>query len=295
MAGVVEMLRRPGVQRVAAVLAALAAAGLLVAAAASANTRQVGRAFGQSYVYTWVGDLIPGTNYHPNPPLVRPATLYETDDGSWVIEKLHWSSWGSSVARATGISSARASVATAPRVNHPATLTLSNPVALLGHEVYGCYQLTVPSDPKQNQHECLTLGPNGTTWGYGPTSQPKTTPTKPTSGTYARFYTPSRNIACEMSDNGTAQAGIGCIMQKPPALASLKVRGVATICQHQALKCTGNLGDDPSLATPRELAYGSSVTVGRFRCTSASTGVTCVVIATGKGFFISRQSVRTVG
>jgi hypothetical protein len=289
----VSLRRRMVEQRVAAVLAALAAAGLL-AAAAAANTRQVGRAFGQTYVYTWVGDLIPGTKYHPNPPLVRPATLYETDDGSWVIEKLHWSSWGASVARATGISSARASVATAPRVNHPATLTLSRPVALLGHEVYGCYQLTVPSDPKQSEHECLTLDPNGTTWGYGLASQPKTTPTKPTSGTYARFYTPSRNIACEMSDNDTAQAGIGCIMQKPPALASLKVSGLATICQHQALKCTGNLGDNPSLPAPRELAYGSSVTVGRFRCTSASTGVTCVVIATGKGFFISRQSVRTV-
>jgi hypothetical protein len=295
MARVVEMLARPGVRRVAAVLAALAAAGLLVAAAA-ANTRQVGRAFGQIYVYTWVGDLIPGTKYHPNPPLVRPATLWETDDGFWVIGNLHWSSWGSSVARATGISSVRASVATAPRVNHPATLTLSRPVALLGHEVYGCFQLTVPSDPAfQNEHECLTLSPNGTSWGYGPASQPKTTPTQPTSGTYARFYTPSLNISCEMSDNGTAQAAIGCIMQQPPAIASLGASGVATICQHQGLRCTGNLGDSPSLPRARQLSYGSSVTVGRFRCTSASTGVTCIVTATGKGFFISRQSVGPVG
>jgi hypothetical protein len=280
------------------ILTAALALGLTVpamAVAAAANTRQVGRAFVQIYVYAWVGDLIPGTKYHPNPPVVRPAALWETDDGFWVIGKLRWSSWGSSVARATGISSTRASVATAPRVNHPATLTLSRPVALLGHEVYGCYQLTVPSDPKQNQHECLTLGPNGTSWGYGPASQPKTTSTQPTSGTYARFYTPSRNISCEMSDNGTAQAGIDCIMQKPPALASLKASGVATICQHQGLKCTGNLGGAPGLPPLRELLYGSSRTVGRFRCRSQQAGITCTVIKSGKGFLIDDNQVVKVG
>ena len=174
-----------------------------------------------------------------------------------------------------------------------AQVTLSNPGRFQGREVYRCFTLTVPSHPGSDQHLCLERA--GSAWALGPTTQAKPTPTQPTSGTYARFYTPSRNIACEMSDNGTAQAAIGCIMQKPPALASLKVNGVATICQHQALKCTGNLGDDPSLPAPRELAYGSSVTVGRFRCTSASTGVTCIVTATGKGFFISRQSVRPVG
>jgi hypothetical protein len=35
--------------------------------------------------------------------------------------------------------------------------------------------------------------------------------------------------------------------------------------------------------------------VGRFRCKSALAGVTCVVTATGKGFFISKQSTRRVG
>jgi alpha-tubulin suppressor-like RCC1 family protein len=139
------------------------------------------------------------------------------------------------------------------------------------------------------------LGDGANTNHSTPVAVRLTTPTQPTSRTYARFYTPSRNIACEMSDHGTAPAGIGCIMQKPPALASLKASGVATICQHQGLKCTGNLGDDPRLPPPRKLPYGSRVTVGRFRCASASKGVACVVIATGKGFFISRQSVSTVG
>jgi hypothetical protein len=72
----------------------------------------------------------------------------------------------------------------------------------------------------------------------------------------------------------------------------LAADGVATICQHQGLKCTGNF--DEGLVF-HQLSYGSSKTVGRFRCTSALSGVTCVVIATGKGFFISRQLVKSVG
>jgi hypothetical protein len=228
--------------------------------------------------------------------LVRPSVIGLFADGSWDVDHLRWTGWGTSVAHAKGISSKSNGIpnmAQGKRIKAPAQVTLSNPGRFQGREVYRCFTLTVPSHPGSDQHLCLERAGSG--WALGPTTQAKTTPTQPTSGTYARFYTPSRNIACEMSDNGTAQAGISCIMQKPPALASLKVSGVATICQHQALKCTGNLGDDPSLPALRELAYGSSVTVGRFRCTSASTGVTCIVTATGKGFFISLQSVRPVG
>jgi hypothetical protein len=226
-------------------------------------------------------------------PAARPSVISLTEDGSTVLERLQWTGWGSSVAHATGISSASNGIpnmAQGKRIKKPAQVTLSSPGRFEGREVYRCFALTIPP-AVSSQPGCLTE--RGGYWYLGPASQPKTTPT--TSGTYARFYTPSRNIACEMSDNGTAPAGIGCIMQKPPALASLKASGVATICQHQDLKCTGNLGDDPSLPPARELAYGSSVTVGRFRCTSASTGATCIVTATGKGFLISRQSVRTVG
>jgi hypothetical protein len=230
-----------------------------------------------------------------NPLVIRPSGFTMFEDGSWDLQGLRWTGWGSSVAHANGISSASNGIpnqAQGKRIKTPAQVTLSNPGRFQGHEVYRCFTLTVPSHPASDQHLCLT-GPHGGYWYLGPASQPKTTPTQPTSGTYARFYTPSRNIACEMSDNGTAQAGIGCIMQQPPALASLKASGVATICQHQG--CTGNLGSDPSLPPVRKLPYGSSVTVGRFRCASAFKGVTCVVIATAKGFFISRQSVRTVG
>jgi hypothetical protein len=65
------------------------------------------------------------------------------------------------------------------------------------------------------------------------------------------------------------------------------------ICQHRPQnRCTGNFGEGPAF---HQLAYGSSVTVGRFRCSSAVSGVTCTVTATGKGLFISRQAIKRVG
>jgi hypothetical protein len=228
--------------------------------------------------------------------LVRPSVIGLFADGSWDVDHLRWTGWGTSVAHAKGISSKSNGIpnmAQGKRIKAPAQVTLSNPGRFQGHEVYRCFTLTVPSHPGSDQHLCLERAGSG--WALGPTTQAKPTPTKPTSGTYARFYTPSRNIACEMSDNGTAQAAIGCIMQKPPALASLKVSGVATFCQHQGLKCTGNLGDDPSLPAPRELAYGSSVTVGRFRCQSLRSGIKCTVVSSGKGFLINDNKVVKVG
>lgn len=119
---------------------------------------------------------------------------------------------------------------------------------------------------------------------YSPVSTPGTT--------HARFFTPSGNITCEMDDNGTSQASVDCLMQKPPAIARLSAGGAVSICQHQGLECTGNFGESPT--PPRELAYGHSIAVGRFRCSSAIKGVSCVVRASGKGFFVSAQSVRRI-
>jgi hypothetical protein len=162
-------------------------------------------------------------------------------------------------------------------------------LTLVGSDIRETDSVFRPTDPSC----CPSGGTETRIWHWNGTTL--TAKKQATSGTYASFYTPTGNIACEMSDNGTAQAGIDCIMQKPQAKAGLNASGVATICQHQGLRCTGNLGYSPSLPRARQLSYGSADTVGRFRCTSASTGVTCIVTATGKGFFISRQSVRPVG
>lgn len=54
--------------------------------------------------------------------------------------------------------------------------------------------------------------------------------------------------------------------------------------------CLGNAGEHTPV-----LAYGRHITLTHFRCASLQTGITCTVIATGKGFRIDRAGVRRVG
>ena len=170
-----------------------------------------------------------------------------TEDGSFVIKSLHWSNWGSSAASATAISSASTcnpNCATGRRINRLVRVTLSVPGFVVGYEVYRCFELTVPSDPEADLHECLGLV--GHYYGYVPAGRPS--PQSSSSrGTDVRFFTPNGNIACEMFDNGASQGTVGCIMNSPPAIARLAANGLVSICQHQGLSCTGNLGDGPGI------------------------------------------------
>ena len=274
-------LRLPSVIPVLSLLACVFTAGSLVGAASSAS--------GQIGFYSNLANSI-NDPVEKNPPVVRPSRVFLTEDGSNVLINLRWTGWGTSVARATGVDSASTgvpSMATAPRIKRPAQLVLSRPARFLGHEVYSCYRLTIRGLTNANGLECLARLGNGQ-YVFSSVSQAKPNAT-PTAST-VRFFTPSHNILCEMFDNGTSGADVTCAMQTPSALATLAANGHVTICQHQGLKCKGNLDEGPSF---HQLSYGSSANAGRFRCTSAITGVTCVVAATGKGFFISRQSTRT--
>lgn len=139
-----------------------------------------------------------------------------------------------------------------------------------------------PGDPRC----CPTGGTRSQTWHWnGSTFVPSAWNY---SKTVVRFYTPSLNIRCEMSDNGSSQSSVFCDMEKPPAIVGVLANGHVSI--HRG--GTGNFGEGPP---SRLLPYGSSATVGRFRCKSAYAGVTCVVTATGKGFFVSKRSIRAVG
>jgi hypothetical protein len=52
------------------------------------------------------------------------------------------------------------------------------------------------------------------------------------------------------------------------------------------------LGNGPTNATM--LAYGRSVVVGPFRCTSLTSGMRCVVRSSGHGFVLSRAGVKRI-
>lgn len=137
-------------------------AAALVAAAAwpSAVSADAGgvRASRRVVFYVDVGNLVPGPSYLRNLPRVRPTGVLMFDDGSWVLKKLRWSSWGGPVARATGISSAsncKPNCAKGKRTNHRIKFVVSHRRHLFGRTVYACYQLTDPKAPETDQHDCL--------------------------------------------------------------------------------------------------------------------------------------------
>jgi hypothetical protein len=111
----------------------------------------------------------------------------------------------------------------------------------------------------------------------------------PAAKTSASFYSPSRNVACEMDDGVTGlRAVVYCQSRAHSHSVQLSAAGAVKICRGS--RCLG----DPGEHTP-VLAYGHQQTVGRFRCQSAPAGVTCTVRATGKGFRIDRTTVHRIG
>ena len=110
------------------------------------------------------------------------------------------------------------------------------------------------------------------------------------------FYSPSRNIACGMSDDSKFRYA-NCQSRVPPQNVTMDANGRVSICRdptpnNSTNEC--NLGDPGEGVIPT-LAYGKQIIVGRFRCQSLEIGVRCTVIKTGKGFLINRNGARRVG
>jgi hypothetical protein len=110
------------------------------------------------------------------------------------------------------------------------------------------------------------------------------------------FFTPGPNGAsCEI-DVGTPglAPSVWCVIE-PPQLAARKavavrlaLTGVVTTCS--GLRCVGNAPEHT-----KTLAYGRSIRVGAFRCTSLKAGVRCLVAQVGRGFQLSRSGVTRLG
>jgi hypothetical protein len=108
------------------------------------------------------------------------------------------------------------------------------------------------------------------------------------------FFSPSGYLSCAMGDDSRFRAAacqsLGPPKKVTPQKVSLNAAGRLTICRGSVSRCKlGNAGEAPTLG------YGRQITVGRFRCRSQRSGVRCTVIRSGKGFLISRDSVRRVG
>jgi hypothetical protein len=97
------------------------------------------------------------------------------------------------------------------------------------------------------------------------------------------FLSPTHNISCEID---VGQVGIPdrayCQTMQPPASATLSAKGKPRLCHG-----TGCIGNPPE--QDPTLAYGRSISLGQFRCTSRASGVTCRGHA--GGFTISRSGI----
>jgi hypothetical protein len=96
------------------------------------------------------------------------------------------------------------------------------------------------------------------------------------------FVSPSGNISCEVFYHRAGLTHAYCQTGTPPRSVTMDPTGTYTTCTGE--QCLGNAG----IGTPT-LEYGTATGVGPYRCSSATTGITCT--ASGKGFQISRSGV----
>jgi len=109
------------------------------------------------------------------------------------------------------------------------------------------------------------------------------------------FRAPSGNIGCELAATQVARCDIrDHAWSPPPKPADCDLdwgSGLQVASTGQAgFVCAGDTAMDP--ASP-VLPYGQRARQGSFVCESAEAGVTCTNEATGRGFFLSRDTYRT--
>jgi hypothetical protein len=122
------------------------------------------------------------------------------------------------------------------------------------------------------------------------TSSSSTTGTLlPQTATGTEFYSPSKNISCEIDYNfgPSSQTETLCLTISPAKSVVLKTDSSLTECTGQ--QCLSNAGEN----TPT-LPYGSTITLGPFTCQSSSAGIKCT-LANGDGFLISSSGITAQG
>ena len=114
------------------------------------------------------------------------------------------------------------------------------------------------------------------------------------------FHSPSKNIGCAMSDDKELGRFVRCdigehnwpLPPRPKTRACQEVDFIAGLTLGTKGKSHFFCAGDTVLRQGKELAYGKSKRVGRFTCTSETSGVTCRNRRNGHGLFLSRASYR---
>jgi hypothetical protein len=225
-----------------------------------------------------------------NPLVIRPHGFLMFQDGQWVLQNLRWTGWGSSVARASGISNSSNDIPNAAqgkRIKTWAWVTLWNPGRFEGHEVYRCFSLTVPA-PAADMNLCLSRVGHGWLMTQAAPSLPQ-------------FLSPDRQVWCGLSNTqafcvtgGQANSSGHTPTQRG---ATLSPSGRVTTCYVPVPSISATCTQNWNAAAP-VLLYGRQAAFGGFLCTSRRTGITCVLAwgrHKGAGFTVSPGAAVRVG
>ena len=111
----------------------------------------------------------------------------------------------------------------------------------------------------------------------------------PQTPTETEFFSPSKNISCEIDYNfgPSSLTSTLCLTLSPPKSVTLKADSTLTECT--GTQCLSNAGENTPI-----LAYGQSITLGPFTCASSSPGMKCT-LGNGNGFQISTSGVTALG
>jgi hypothetical protein len=106
------------------------------------------------------------------------------------------------------------------------------------------------------------------------------------------FLSPSHNLGCALSKQYARCDASKWTWKLPPQPHSCEFDWGGSV--NVSGKDPGQLGcvSDSTLGATQVLAYGTYAQLGKLRCTSQSTGVSCLNRSTGHGFFISRETYR---
>ncbi len=258
------------------------ALGAAFAAVALLGPAKVVRAGSHRPVYFFSNNSQP-INDH-NRLVMRPRGFVLFLDGQWVLQNLHWTGWGSAVARATGVSNSSTDnpdPARGRRIKTWADMTLSNPVRWHGHMVYSCFKVLVPPPAGDLSGCVLPNPPIGSGWLLAGGNDG------------VEFLAPGKRIWCGINNTQSFCAGYpsGQSLGGVPTLgATLTPGGIVSLCSAPGAR--GGCAQDWD-ATPPVLQIGERVRADNVLCRSQSRGIACTIASgskAGRGFLINTKT-----
>lgn len=106
------------------------------------------------------------------------------------------------------------------------------------------------------------------------------------------FQSPSGNIGCALSKQSVRCDVARKFWRPPPKPSSCPVDWGNGLTLGRQGKPRYTCAGDTVLGQGRKLAYGKSVSVGRFRCTSRKGAMRCINRRNNHGFALSRERAR---